>query len=181
MKKVIATTLCFFCLFGASLSARAVDSVSFEVGGGDDANLARVGVQWDWDKKWFEGGDWTLGGYWDLSLGYWSGDGGASGGDKNITDIGFTPVFRFRQNNTNGAAVYFEGAVGFHLLSDSRVHASKDLGSDFEFGDHIGAGVLFGDRQQYDFSYRFQHLSDAGISDKNLGVNFHQLRFPYHF
>jgi hypothetical protein len=30
-------------------------------------------------------------------------------------------------------------------------------------------------------SYRYQHLSNAGIKQPNQGINFHLLRFQYHF
>ena len=58
------------CAVLTSAPAAAVDGVSVEYGRGNSADIGRVGVQWDWNKKWLQTGDWHLGGYWDLSVGY---------------------------------------------------------------------------------------------------------------
>ncbi len=55
------------------------------------------------------------------------------------------------------------------------------MGSRFEFGTHIGLGMTFGDRQQFDVSYRIQHFSNAGITSTNPGINFNEIRIGYHF
>jgi lipid A 3-O-deacylase len=160
--------------------------VSFEYGDSDSANadvkLYRVGLQWDWKKQWFSTGNWSLGGYWDLSLGYWDNRTIAPlRTNDSITDIGFTPVFRFQQNNPKGLSPYVEAAVGLHFLSATSVSTERRFGTSFQFGDHIGAGLRFGDKGQFDVGYRYQHLSNAGIKDPNQGINFHQVRLQYNF
>ena len=47
--------------------------------------------------------------------------------------------------------------------------------------DHIGFGWTFGDKNRYEIGYRLQHLSNAGLSDPNDGINFHQIRFGYNY
>ncbi|MBI2311923.1 MAG: acyloxyacyl hydrolase [Betaproteobacteria bacterium] len=160
--------------------ARAVDGVSVELGNGDSTDMWRVGAQWNWEKKWFTGGNWHLGGYWDVSLGAWDSNSSA-GGNNNIVDLGVTPVFRFQQKTPSGIAPYLEGAIGFHLLSKSRVNADRALGSAFQFGDHVGVGIRFGSGHEFDLSYRFQHLSNGSIKQPNQGISFNQIRFQYHF
>jgi lipid A 3-O-deacylase len=171
-------------LLSASPAALAIDGVSLEYGNSDSTNssvnLYRVGVQWDWNKKLFEAGNWHLGGYWDLNLGYWDNRSPART-NSSLADIGFTPVFRFQQNSITGLSPYAELAVGVHFLSRTSVSTQREFGSSFQFGDHIGAGVRFGDKGQYDIGYRYQHLSNAGIKEPNQGINFNQVRFQYHF
>ena len=55
------------------------------------------------------------------------------------------------------------------------------FGSSFQFGDHIGGGIRFGDKGQYDVGYKYQHLSNAGIKQPNQGINYHILRLQYRF
>jgi hypothetical protein len=55
------------------------------------------------------------------------------------------------------------------------------MGSAFQFGDHLGAGLVFGGHGQFDLGYRFLHLSNADIKRPNNGINFQQVRFAYHF
>ena len=169
-KKFLGAFLALFCF---SLPAQAVDSWSGEIGGGESVNVMRVGAQWKWDRKWLQSGEWHLGGFWDLQLGKWDGKGG-----DNITDIGLTPTFRYQRNS--GQGVYAEGAIGFHLLSDKQITASKRFGGTFQFGDHIGVGYRFGDKNKYDINARLQHMSNAGIKKPNPGINFFLIRFQYH-
>jgi hypothetical protein len=168
----------------ATPAVHAVDGISLELGSSDSSNasvdIARVGLQWNWTTRIGLGADWHIGGYWDLGLAHWSND---SPGRTNssLTDIGFTPVFRFQQTNPGALAPYLEAAVGAHLLSESSVSAERRLGTSFQFGSHFGAGLRFGPRRAFDLSYRYQHLSNAGIKQPNQGINFHLLRFQYHF
>ena len=157
--------------------AHAVTGVAVEGGGGDGADMARAGIQWDWKRRWFEGREWHLGGYWDLAVGYWRRS-AAPGLNEDITEIGLTPVFRLQQNDLKGP--YLEAGIGAHLLSRTSL-GTKRFSTKFQFGDHIGAGFRFGAHGALDLGYRFQHLSNAGIKRPNNGINFHQIRLQYHF
>lgn len=160
-----------------SAPSYAVDGVSVEVGGGDGADLGRIGVQWDWKARWLQGRNWHVGGYWDLGLGYWHGS-APPGLNEDLVEAGLTPVLRLQRNELSGP--YLEGGIGFHLLSRTSL-GEKRFSTAFQFGNHIGAGYRFGSKRAYDLGYRFQHLSNAGIKRPNRGINFHQIRLQYHF
>lgn len=81
----------------------------------------------------------------------------------------------------SGWRPYAEGAIGVHFISDTHVNAGRDMGSAFQFGDHLGVGLMFGNKGQFDLGYRFQHLSNADIKSPNDGTNFQQIRFAYLF
>jgi opacity protein-like surface antigen len=165
-------------------AAHAVDSMSVELGTSDSSNsdvdLVRLGLQWNWGKRFALGQDWHIGGFWDLSLGYWNND---SPGRTNssLGDLGFTPVFRLQQTNPGALAPYLEAGVGAHLLSKSSVSTERRFGTLFNFGSHLGIGLRFGDKQAFDVGYRYQHLSNASIKEPNQGINFHLVRLQYHF
>jgi lipid A 3-O-deacylase len=161
----------------AATTACAVDSVSFELGRGDnDMTMGRVGLQWRWGSRWLQTGGWHLGGYWDAQVGYWKS--GAAGGN-GIVDLGLTPVFRWQRDDLRG--FYVEGAIGFHYLSSRRYTATTQTSTNFQFGDHIGMGYKFGDKQAWDMSVRAQHMSNGSIKRPNPGQNFLQARLQYHF
>jgi lipid A 3-O-deacylase len=172
------------CLVLAVPSAQAVDGISLELGTSDSSNasvdMGRIGLQWDWSKRWALGSNWHIGGYWDLSLGHWSND-SRNRSHGSIADLGFTPVFRLQQTNPGAVAPYLEAAVGFHLLSHTSVSPQRRFSTAFQFGDHLGLGLRFGPRHAFDLGYRYQHLSNAGLKKPNQGINFHQVRFQYHF
>jgi hypothetical protein len=170
-KKLTAAALASLCVF--AVPAKAIDGVSVEAGSGNNSvDLWRIGAQWNWQKKWLQSGDWHVGGYWDAQIGQWH-------GASHITDIGVTPVFRLQKNA--GYGPYLEGAIGFHYLSGKNISTSKQFSTNFQFGDHIGAGFRFGEKGQYDLGLRLQHLSNAGIKHPNPGINFAILRFQYNF
>lgn len=180
MKKNICSLLAGCVVSLAAIPAYALDGASLVVGNGDGTDMARVGLQWNWQKTWFDTGAWRLGGFWDLSLGSW--DGHSSAGEtRNIVDVGVTPVFQLQRKAVAGFAPYVEGAIGFHLLSHTAIDARRKFGTSFQFGDHVGVGVRFGAKQEYDLAYLYQHLSNGGIKHPNNGINFNQVRFAYHF
>lgn len=162
----------------AAAPASAIDGMSVELGGGEGVDRARVGLQWDWNARWFQGSNWHLGGYWELSLGQWNRNTVAPGQNDSITDVGFTPVFRIQPNALTGP--YVEAAVGVHWLSRSHI-GDKRMSTHFQFGDHIGAGYRFGAKGALDVGYRFQHHSNAGIKRPNPGINFHNIQLRYRF
>jgi hypothetical protein len=173
----IAVVLIALAAFSAT-PACAVDSVAFEIGSGDSVDMGRVSAQWAWNKRWFQGKDWHLGGYWDLALGYWNRGSVGPGQHEDLFDLGFTPVFRLQPNGLVGPFV--EAAIGFHLLSHTSI-GNKRMSTVFQFGDHVGVGYRFGAKSHYELSYRFQHLSNGSIKRPNPGINFHQIRLQYHF
>jgi lipid A 3-O-deacylase len=181
------SSLVFLGYFTAlvSFSAHAVDGISLEGGASfsderKTTTMARVGVQWDWDLKWFQTGSWYLGGYWDASVGDWHTD-DRDGGSHDVGDFSITPVLRFQSAATSGFVPYVEVGVGAHVLTSKNIADDRHFSTNFQFGNHFGAGIRFGDKAQYDLSYRLQHLSNGGIDTPNPGINFNQLRFEYHF
>lgn len=178
MRKTLAA---FLVLMSTSAAAsEGVLNPAIEFGNGDYTDMMRVAVSLDWDKRWFDDGDWLVTGFWEASLGEWKGK-SAVGNNQSIVDFGITPVFRLQQKSLSGLAPYAEGAIGFHLISPTFVYANRKFGSAFQFGDHIGFGIRFGERYQYDLGYRYQHLSNGSIKQPNQGINFNQIRFTYHF
>jgi hypothetical protein len=171
-KKILLAAVCF-SLWSAACSA--VDGISFEGGTGQGSTrLARIGVEWNWQRKWFTDQRWQLGGYWDAQLGVWDN----RTGPGSIADISLTPVFRLAAADSPW---YFEGAIGFHYLSDYPSRGGAPFATKFQFGDHLGVGYRFGERKAHDLSLRFQHLSNGGIKNPNPGINLVLLRYQHHF
>ena len=139
--------------------------MSLEYGFGTrEVNLWRVGLQWKQESaEWMEKHPrWSW--YWDFSIGGWHGDEG------KVHDVGLTPVFRYAKASTGP---YLEGAIGFHILSDSHINSDLDFSTRFQFGSHLGAGYHHG---RYDWQVRLQHLSNGGMRNPNPGINFMAIR-----
>jgi lipid A 3-O-deacylase len=166
-------------LFGVHSVSHAADSTSFEFATGNKTQMARVGMQWKWENRWWQSNGTHIGGYWDLSLAQWRGTRaqGIPGNIQNITSFGITPVFRFQNDTLKG--FYAEAGVGAHYLSDLYDNNDRKLSTRFEFGDHLGVGYVF--RNNVDLGLKVQHFSNGGIKHPNNGVNFALVRLGYPF
>ena len=162
MKRLLlAALLCLPC------AALALDSVAVEAGRGTGrTNMLRGSLQWRGHDKWFEHSSWHVEHYMDLAVGGWN------NGHHTVYDLGVTPVFRFQR----ASGSYFEAAIGFHAVSELDFDGSRETSTHFQFGDHIGAGIV---RGRYDYGVRLQHLSNGGIRNPNPGINFLILRVQY--
>jgi len=157
----------FLFLLVFSAGAKAVDGISVEVGHGDDNTaLVRFGLEDRWRKRTMIE-EWSLAGYWELTAGVWCNP------DHSTADVGFTPVFRIERK-----AIYFEGAIGVHLVT-THISAARTFSTALQFGEHVGAGFYFGPGQRYDLSVRLQHLSNGHIRTPNPGINFWMVRLQY--
>jgi hypothetical protein len=160
-------------------AARAVDTLGVEYGtGSDDVRRLGLSARWDWDRRWFEEGDWHVTGHWEASASHWDGDAGRTGTDS-LTEAGFTPVFRAQSHRpVGGAWPYLEAGIGVHLLSSTQL-GDRRFSTAVQFGDLVGLGLRFGEAGRFELGYRLQHLSNAGIDHPNAGINFHLLQLSY--
>ena len=99
------------------------------------------------------------------------------GWEKGLWDVGFTPVFRFQNDNKKG--IYYEAGIGVHLLSSLYKNDSRELSTAFQFGDHIGIGYVM--QNNWEVALKLQHFSNASIKRPNGGANFLELKAAYHF
>lgn len=158
-----------------------ISGVAFEYGCcAHPAQAYNGSIQWEWKQTRFDlFGDWYLGGYWEANVGYWHGD---EGPVTSLWDFGLSPVFRLQPKSPVGLGIspHVEIATGVHYLTESSLN-DLEFGMHFQFGSWVGAGIRFGDKQQFDLTYRYRHLSNAGIDQPNNGIEFHQFRFGYWF
>lgn len=178
MKTLNLKFLPIACAFAAMpFSSYAFDSVSFELGSGDKTNMARLGIQWKWEKQWWKSNGTHIGGYWNLTASHWRATRfqGIAGNRQSISSLGITPVFRLRNDSLKG--FYAEVGIGAHVLTELYDNDGKQLSTRFQFGDHIGAGYVFDNN--LDLGVAIQHFSNGGIKKPNDGVNFAIIRLVY--
>lgn len=161
-----------------------IDAISLTYGEDNESQevkLYRLGLQNKWDHTWQNGGAWYVGGYWDAELAYLESDISDSDNDE-LYDLGLTPVFRMQRDASlsKGITPYAEAGIGPHLISETSL-GSKRFSTAFQLGGLVGFGLGFGEKGQYEISYRFQHLSNVEIKKPNDGLNLHLLRLGYSF
>ncbi|RKE25830.1 lipid A 3-O-deacylase PagL [Paraburkholderia sp. BL23I1N1] len=167
-------------LLGASGLA-AADQFGLQIGGGlgdHHINKLDLGLVWDPNLTWWQIGDWHFSLIGEAHVAWWH----TSEGNvhENIGEIGVTPIIRFI-DGAGAIRPYVEVGAGVRLLSSPRISSDLTLSTAFQFAPMAGVGVQFGNRQQYQAGYRFQHISNGGIKEPNPGINFHQLYLQYNF
>ena len=179
------TLLLIAQVFSANASAKDwFDAFSFSVGQDEDSNdtdVYRLGLQNRWNRTWFKGGAWYLGGYWDAEIAYMESD-LKNVENKDLINLSLTPVFRYQRDAdlSSGITPYAEAGVGPHLLSTTEL-GFQDYSTAFQLGSLLGFGLGFGGNGQYEIAYRFQHISNAGITNESDGMNLHLFRLGYSF
>ncbi|MEY2428504.1 MAG: hypothetical protein QOJ40_1389 [Verrucomicrobiota bacterium] len=113
--------------------------------------------------------NWPLQSRLDASLGWL----GRDRADAVLATLGPTLVVRYKE-----LPLSLEGGASVTGLSRD-VFGTKDLGSMFQFTSHIGLNWNFAER--FRAGYRFQHMSNAGISEPNPGLNLHVVAVSYLF
>jgi lipid A 3-O-deacylase len=178
-KKMIAAAAALLATQAAFASDKLVDSVSVDVGTGEFVQMVRLNAAKDWDTRWFQSNGTHLSGYWEASTGVWQENRymNQPGEERHLWDIGFTPVFRFQNDNKKG--LYYEGGIGVHMLSKLYNNDDNRLSTHFQFGDHIGMGYVFDNN--WEVAAKLQHFSNGGYKKPNSGVNFFELKAAYHF
>jgi hypothetical protein len=173
-------TIC--AALGLASAAAQADRFGVQIAGGvanHDIKKFDLGAVWDPGINW-----WEIGGFHFTLLGeghvsYWhtTEDNAVH---PSIWEVGITPVVRFVKS-----AGYFrpfiEAGIGVRLLSHARITEDLTVSTAFQFADMVGVGMVFGEKQNYEAGFRFQHVSNAGIKDPNPGINFSQLYLQYNF
>ena len=178
-------TLALICSSGAQAAgSNWIDAISLSYGEDNDNNetkVYRLGLQNKWERSWLNGGAWYVGGYWDAELAYMESDHEYSDNDE-LFDIGLTPVFRMQRDAdlSSGVSPYAEAGIGPHLLSETRL-GNQRYSTALQIGAMLGFGLGFGEKGQYELSYRYQHISNGDIKTPNNGMNLHLLRLGYSF
>jgi lipid A 3-O-deacylase len=167
-------------LASASAGAQA-DQFGLQLGAGfadhgiDKGDLAAV---WDPHVTWWDTGTWHFALLGEFHVAQWhTGQGNIN---SNLTELGVNPVVRLVKNGGD-VRPYFEIGAGLRGLTHAVISTNYSLSTAFQFTEFVGVGLAFGQRQQYQVGYRFQHVSNGGIKEPNPGVDFHEIYAQYNF
>ncbi|WP_310631996.1 MULTISPECIES: acyloxyacyl hydrolase [unclassified Paraburkholderia] len=173
--------VCAALLAAGAASAQA-DQFGIQFGPGwadHDVKKLDLGLVWDPGLQWwhFAGFHFTVVGefhaaYWHLTE--------AAATQPSIWEFGVTPVFRIIKD-TGWIRPFIEAGVGVRMLTHVELTPDRTLSSAFQFADLVGIGAQFGEHQNYQAGFRFQHISNADIKTPNPGLNFTWVYVQYNF
>jgi hypothetical protein len=140
-----------------------------ETESGRDFNQGELTLNANLPWRWDLGRKWSAQSRLDLSLG-WLGDRMVNGA---IGTLGPSLVV-----GRASLPVSLEGGVSPTLLSQHD-YVVKDFGVKFQFTSHVG--LNWDINRHVRLGYRFQHMSNAGLSSHNPGLNLHMIGVSYLF
>ena len=94
--------------------------------------------------------------------------------------ISFGPSYRMRLNKSNLGRWFTEFGVHPTYVSKTQF-GGKSLGGKFFFTSYLGLGAYLDRQRKASLLLRYQHTSNAGLSNSNPGVDMLGLTFSYHF
>jgi lipid A 3-O-deacylase len=112
---------------------------------------------------------WNLNIHWEFDLAAWRVRRFRRGAGQ-LFEASVTPVLRLSLP-WPAARPYAEFGLGAHVLSDDRI-GDRVLSTSYQFGSHLGVGLVMGARHAWELGVRFQHLSNAGLETPNPGMDF---------
>jgi len=145
------------------------------------ARAALMGLAWISNTHWLNAGNWYQSPGFELVAGYWFGHEGTTQVDS-LHEAGLTANVRTLHHRRAGQWLlpFVDFGMGIHYLTEDRIE-NKRLGNQWQIGSNLGMGLLFGRDGNYEVGMRASHLSNAGTSHTNWGINYYLLRLAYHF
>jgi len=174
MKKwFLILIVCVFTNNSFAADTHFIDEVSMGIGESkDNIGIYRIGLKKNFETIFYEGDYGWLSGYYEASVNFWE-----KGGDK-IYAIALSPVFVYYiGSRSNNVIPYVEAGIGVSLLSDTMIQ-SRNMTTNFNFEDRIGAGVKVG---SFDLNGRYMHYSNASIKKPNDGIDIFMFTLSYIF
>jgi hypothetical protein len=96
--------------------------------------------------------------------------GGTTGGPQDAIEFGVNPIgFKISYDAGQPFVPYFTGGIGVMYTGLGGMR----LGGPFEFNETVGMGLEMFPREDWavTLGFRYRHISNAGISDDNLGLD----------
>lgn len=167
MRLFISSSLAVLML-GLGVQQAAAVELTAAVGRTEKSTTTwRLGLQKDFQSRWFQSDVGALTGYWDAGYTYWEGDKAA-----NNHSVSLSPVFVYEFNGV-GVKPYIELGVGVAAFKNTRVE-NRRLSTSFQFEDRLGVGLRF---QRQAVGVRVIHYSNGGLKKPNDGIDAYSLHY----
>lgn len=141
---------------------------------GYDPDYSKVTFLYETPNIWgyqFQSGWGRVGLNIELGVSYWKATRGRS---ESMGQLGAIPMLRWWPNES----FYLEVGSGPTVLNRSEF-AGRELSTRFQFGSHLGIGLLVD--KTHRIGIRYSHYSNADIKKPNPGLDLFELAYTYQF
>ncbi len=78
------------------------------------------------------------------------------------------PALRYNLKQRGNFSPFLEVTIGPSYMSDNQL-GDREQGSRFIFNDFFTIGTRWGEKQEWEFSYSWRHISNGNLSEPNPG------------
>lgn len=130
-------------------------------------STVRIGLQKNFQSRWFQSDVGALTGYWDGGYTYWEGD-----KESNNHSLSVSPVFVYEFNGER-VKPYVEAGIGVAAFRHTRIE-NRNLSTSLQFEDRLGVGLRL---RNQTLGLRAVHYSNAGLKKPNDGIEMYSLHY----
>ncbi|GKT11873.1 MAG: lipid A 3-O-deacylase [Thiomicrorhabdus sp.] len=153
---------------------------SLDIGADRSAKQTSIAIGADWKEPVFEADSWSVTGRLEGRLHQWYST-LSHANNKSGYMLGIAPVFNYQPRNysisSTGLVPFAEMGGGPYLMDNITVE-DEYKSTQFQFGSIFGFGVK---NKDLELTYRYLHISNAGIEMPNPGTDFHSIHLGYRF
>jgi lipid A 3-O-deacylase len=172
----LATLALMLSLSGQAANSLMPDALAGTVGYGADVAIYGASADWNLSRRGILQFDHGLDVRLSAQIAYWRGKGQPTP-YGSLWDVSLTPFLRWTPASSLPLRMYLEAGIGAHVLSEKRINNDRDFGMLFQFGEQVGAGVLFGEANRYELGVYVQHISNAQLKHPNWGITYPAIVF----
>jgi lipid A 3-O-deacylase len=104
-------------------------------------------------------------------LAYWRGTERPSD-HQSLWEGSVTPALRWMGPAVGAATLFTDLGLGVSLISQTRINRDRQFATTFQFNEHFGVGLAFGDKRRYELAAYVRHVSNGSIKQQNDGETF---------
>lgn len=174
-RRVLSVLLCaIICAACADVVADgfpAPTGVGLTAASGDQTTLYGVSTYWDSVCVCAPLADRGLGVRVYGQVAYWRGTQHSSD-FRSLWEGSVTPTLMWFGPSVGTATLFTELGLGISGLSRTRINEDRHFATAFQFNEHFGVGLAFGEKRKYEAAAYVRHVSNGSIKQENDGETF---------
>jgi Lipid A 3-O-deacylase (PagL) len=91
---------------------------------------------------------------------------------RSLWEGSVTPALRWMGPSVGAAKVFTEVGLGVSGISHTRINEDRQFATGFQFNEHFGVGLAFGEKRRYEVAAYVRHVSNGSIKQQNDGETF---------
>ena len=161
------------CTAGASAAADGFrpTGLGVTVAGGDQITLYGLSTYWDSVCTCAPLAERGLDVRVYAQVAYWRGTERPSD-HQSLWEGSVTPALRWMGPAVGAATLFTDLGLGVSLISQTRINRDRQFATTFQFNEHFGVGLAFGEKRRYEVAAYVRHVSNGSIKQQNDGETF---------